>query len=547
MDINQESTAATSPIGGDYPVKLTATIGFEDLRTTTISIPYTESEREQLSQFLNMLCPWGIELDLHILGNDDVSVTLSSNSELGSLIIPLLTENETLADVNTLCRVLSLCSESRLAGIRDELTQGDNDTITQMLIALKNLKERTVTPEKEPQKRETTKAAESSIEHPVPPTPEYIEEKLYSPLDFYIRDAEAVRNGDYDDAEYWRDEISHSEAWMYMDNIELYLRRDRDTFDAKRGLMEYYNKGGSVDEKVFSLVPSVEFKEGKLWCVATLQLTAPLTTEEMAMLKDYWTGQLSDGWGEGIEQHEIKTSRGELYMEPWSSDDSFFVDTSREFNQRLGLVPQVESRTYTLTELINLMEPQAKKDAELTAQACIGLSKFAAELAVSDRPNWLRDAISIRETVDLLSDFWGLEETYPDTDFLRHFDSVMESALRAPFEFESANEKQREAVMYGLARYAHESISVGGLDFSKYISAAQNLMIKVAHRWESVQPLCDILNAGIGSELDTLVHDEPKRAEKSSVLEAIRKSREEAKNNPTVPNEKPQKSREPER
>lgn len=41
--------------------------------------------------------------------------------------------------------------------------------------------------------------------------------------------------------------------------------------------------------------------------------------------------------GEGIEQREIKVDRGELYLEPWTSKDSFFVDTEREFSQRLGL------------------------------------------------------------------------------------------------------------------------------------------------------------------------------------------------------------------
>lgn len=158
-------------------------------------------------------------------------------------------------------------------------------------------------------------------------------EKLYSPLNFYLRDNDMLEHYDGD---YWRDDISHYEASEFLDAIDLFLRRDRDTLDKTRGMMEYYGSG-SVDDKVYSLFPTTEFHEGKLWCVAELTLTAPLTTEEMAELKDWWSGQLSDGWGEGIEQHEIKVERGELYMEPWTSDDSFFVDTREQFSQRLGV------------------------------------------------------------------------------------------------------------------------------------------------------------------------------------------------------------------
>jgi hypothetical protein len=74
-----------------------------------------------------------------------------------------------------------------------------------------------------------------------------------------------------------------------------------------------------------------------------MELTAPLTPEEMARLKDWWSGQLSDGWGEGFEQRGIKAGRKELYIVPWSSGDNFFVDTEREFRQRLGLEPSVET------------------------------------------------------------------------------------------------------------------------------------------------------------------------------------------------------------
>ncbi len=169
-----------------------------------------------------------------------------------------------------------------------------------------------------------------------PAQTEFIKEKLYSPLEFYLRDKEDAQNGVYDEIDYWRDALSHEEAFAYMDNMKAFLALDRQTYNTGRGLAEYLDRG-SLGNKLQSLIPHVEVHGDKLWIVADIRLREMLSSTEMLELKDWWRGQLSDGWGEGIEQREIKVDRGELYLEPWTSKDSFFVDTEREFSQRLGL------------------------------------------------------------------------------------------------------------------------------------------------------------------------------------------------------------------
>ena len=161
-------------------------------------------------------------------------------------------------------------------------------------------------------------------------------EKLYSPLSFYLRDKEDAENGVYDGINYWRDELSHEEAFGYIDQIEAFLARDRRTYDTERGLAEYL-RSDSLNEKVRSLIPQIELHGDKLWIVAHLRLKEPLSSPELLELKDWWEGQLSDGVGESWEQRKIKVDRGELYLEPWTSDDHFFIDTQREFSKRLGL------------------------------------------------------------------------------------------------------------------------------------------------------------------------------------------------------------------
>ena len=166
-------------------------------------------------------------------------------------------------------------------------------------------------------------------------------EKLYSPLEFYLHDPrEEERNGEYGMYDLYDERyiIPHLEAWEHQDGIDLALRRDRDRMDADHGLAEYLP--AELREKIWSLFPDIEYHGNYFYCVASVELTAPLTEAELARLKDWWSGQLSDGWGESLEQHEIKTGREELYIVTWKPGDMFFVDTEREFRQRLGLEPK---------------------------------------------------------------------------------------------------------------------------------------------------------------------------------------------------------------
>ncbi len=116
----------------------------------------------------------------------------------------------------------------------------------------------------------------------------------------------------------------------YAEEIEKAVYEDDCASEDVRGLMHYFDRDREVAAKVASAWPSVKEVDGEPYGVLTCEITEPLTEREISVLKDYWTGQMSDGWGEGFEQQPIQTEEGELYVSFWSSENFWKVMTAEE-------------------------------------------------------------------------------------------------------------------------------------------------------------------------------------------------------------------------
>ncbi len=93
-------------------------------------------------------------------------------------------------------------------------------------------------------------------------------------------------------------ELSNYEAVRYVDSINAALRRESLPAEAERGLMHYYGKNDDIARKVRKVTFSAEVRDQKLWGVAECQVASELTPEELTILKEYVSGQASDGFGD---------------------------------------------------------------------------------------------------------------------------------------------------------------------------------------------------------------------------------------------------------
>jgi len=87
------------------------------------------------------------------------------------------------------------------------------------------------------------------------------------------------------------------------------------------GLAEYIDMGSPLYDIVESIVVDVKKQGENIISKTTIKTNEELTDDEIEYLKDYITGQFSDGWGEGFEQNAIADWDEEEETEEWDEEE----------------------------------------------------------------------------------------------------------------------------------------------------------------------------------------------------------------------------------
>ena len=226
--------------------------------------------------------------------DEDIGVKLFSDNDFGNHLLLTLSEDNSLADANLLTYIVQNASEDIKEELEQNILYDQYDSMDEVISAV----------------RQMTQDAGP------------VKAVFFCPL---------VGNIDEGDGDMFTvgDSYLADSADEIVDALNRYTAKDENDMAA------YYNKDDGVSEKLTSAVWSVELHGDKLFGRIDCSLKEALTAEETEALRDWLTGQCSDGLGEGFEQQPIDTMDGELFASFWNSGDDYAMMTESEFDEYL--------------------------------------------------------------------------------------------------------------------------------------------------------------------------------------------------------------------
>lgn len=222
---------------------------------------------------------------------DEICVKLYSESNFGNHLIRVLNEENTLADANLLAIIVQDAREE----IRDDLEQNilydQYSTMDEVINAVRSMTDN------------------------IGP----VKAVFFCPLTANVYDGECEVEVD--------NSFLRDYAWAIEDAIKEDAKSD------ENNMAYYFNDDEGIKNKLASMSWGVATYRGKLYGMITCNLTSELTESETDIMKDWISGQNSDGWGEGFEQRPIDTEDGDLYVSFWNGGDDYAVMTQDELDE----------------------------------------------------------------------------------------------------------------------------------------------------------------------------------------------------------------------
>ena len=107
-------------------------------------------------------------------------------------------------------------------------------------------------------------------------------------------------------------------------------------------IASFYSDEDGVREKLVSADWSTEVVDGTLYGMVTVRLREELTEEETSVLKDWISGQNSDGAFECLEDYPIETEDGSLAISLWHVGNDYFIADRDELDEYIEQLPDMK-------------------------------------------------------------------------------------------------------------------------------------------------------------------------------------------------------------
>lgn len=136
-------------------------------------------------------------------------------------------------------------------------------------------------------------------------------------------------------ADDWENETYNISSRQLIDYQELLEEKMNEyQIDNGKGMEQYFYDNPDIESILESIVWGFEIFDNKLYGVTTVELAEPIDEDEINELREWISGQNSDGLGEGFEQQDFDVDEGRLSVSLWDFHD-YFIYTQEEMDEYL--------------------------------------------------------------------------------------------------------------------------------------------------------------------------------------------------------------------
>ena len=223
----------------------------------------------------------------------EIQVKLFADSDIGNSLVVLFKPSHSLEDANLCAHMVENARPELLEELEQHIVHGQYYSPQAVMADIKAMTEELIG----------------------------ITVNYYCPLQIHMTDEE------YGD---WF-EVDNGYGIANEDAIREFVKHEQD-----RDLADYFDGSAGARAKLISADWDVQEVGGELYGVIRTGLREPFSPEEEQEWIDELIGQAADGFGEGLEQREIKTDDGDIYVSFWHSSDDYFMENETDFRQRMS-------------------------------------------------------------------------------------------------------------------------------------------------------------------------------------------------------------------